>query len=224
MIANDNHSHSDDQDHTPSEIPSHQPTSTKPYANDDDEVDSDDELFAELEKDDDDLLSDLRERRIEEIRNQIQKAKDEAIESHGTYDTLRNEKDVLDVSTSTKLCIAHFAHRDFRRCQIMDRHLSQLAQQHRKTRFIKIYVEDCPFLVERLKIQMLPCVISFVDGVTVDRLIGFEELGNNDNFPTSALEKRLAKSKVISLQEAPAQRKTIYGFSDKGDEDSDDDD
>lgn len=32
-------------------------------------------------------------------------------------------------------------------------------------------VEKTPFLVERLKIQMLPCVISFINGVSVDRYV-----------------------------------------------------
>ncbi|KAJ3045581.1 hypothetical protein HDV00_009238 [Rhizophlyctis rosea] len=216
-----------DRNHLEDEAPSSKGSASRRNDYDDDDDDDDDAIFAELEKDDDDLLSDLRERRIEEIRTQIQKAKEEATLFHGTYDTLRNEKDVLQVTTTTKLCIVHFAHRDFRRCQIMDRHLSQLAQTHRKTRFCKIYVEDCPFLVERLKVQILPCVISFVDGVTADRLIGFEELGNNDSFPTSSLEKRLAKgSKVISLESDEAhsrQRKTIYGFADKDDSSDDDD-
>jgi thioredoxin-like negative regulator of GroEL len=53
-------------------------------------------------------------------------------------------------------------------------------------------VEKAPFLVERLKITVLPCVISFNKGISVDRIVGFEELGNTDNFATAALEFRLA--------------------------------
>ena len=53
---------------------------------------------------------------------------------HGTYDTVRNEKDVLQITTTTKLCIVHFAHKDFRRCQIMDKHLSV-----RRKKFLTTY-------------------------------------------------------------------------------------
>jgi thioredoxin-like negative regulator of GroEL len=45
----------------------------------------------------------------------------------------------------------------------------RLAKKHRFTKFVKVNVDKCPFLVERLKIRVLPCLISFVDGVTVDR-------------------------------------------------------
>ena len=67
-------------------------------------------------------------------------------------------------------------------------------------------------MVERLEVKVLPCVICFVHGVTKDRyvciyvtrlivsnsirLIGFEELGNDDSFTTSALELRLSQSGV----------------------------
>jgi hypothetical protein len=60
-------------------------------------------------------------------------------------------------------------------------------------------VEKAPFFVEKLQIRMLPCIISFIDGVSVDRLVGFEELGNTDNFPTSVLEKWLGKSSEFLL-------------------------
>jgi hypothetical protein len=38
---------------------------------------------------------------------------------------------------------------------------------------------------------MLPTIISFIDGIAVDRVIGFEELGGNDEFPTLILTRRL---------------------------------
>ena len=65
----------------------------------------------------------------------------------------------------------------------------------------------------RLKIQILPCVVCFIDGIAIDRqdftlpretvlhitydvrhrLVGFDELGMSDTFKTSVLEDRLAK-------------------------------
>jgi hypothetical protein len=73
-----------------------------------------------------------------------------------------------------------------------------LAKKHLDTRFLKINVENAPFLVTKLKVQVLPCVIAFIDGVTVDRIIGFEGLGYApDNFTTKDLEARLLSSGVI---------------------------
>jgi hypothetical protein len=46
-------------------------------------------------------------------------------------------------------------------------------------------------------VRVLPCVISFVDGVSVDRILGFEGLGNGDWFTTRDLESRLLRTGVL---------------------------
>jgi len=43
--------------------------------------------------------------------------------NHGTYEIMPNEKAVLDITTKTKNVVVHFFHKEFRRCQIMDKHL-----------------------------------------------------------------------------------------------------
>jgi hypothetical protein len=54
-----------------------------------------------------------------------------------------------------------------------------------------------PFLVTKLKIKILPCVIAFVEGISVDRVIGFDGLGHSeDNFTTGDLEQRLLKAGI----------------------------
>lgn len=84
----------------------------------------------------------------------------------------------------------------------------KLAPKYFGTRFLRVFVENVPWLVEKLAIQVLPCVVCFMDGVTKDRfvprcrspmphylclrrLVGFEELGNNDEFETATMEWRL---------------------------------
>lgn len=64
-------------------------------------------------------------------------------------------------------------------------------------------VENAPFLVTKLKIQVLPCVLAFIDGVSVDRIVGFEGLGYMpDNFTTQDLEARLLASGVVQRAKA----------------------
>jgi thioredoxin-like negative regulator of GroEL len=64
---------------------------------------------------------------------------------------------------------------------------------------LKINVDNCPFLVTRLGIQVLPCVLAFIDGVGADRIVGFEGLGRSpDNFATRDLEARLIRAEVFS--------------------------
>ena len=44
---------------------------------------------------------------------------------------------------------------------------------------------------------MLPTIILFVNGVAVDRVVGFDELGGSDEFPTMALIRRLITGGVL---------------------------
>jgi thioredoxin-like negative regulator of GroEL len=63
---------------------------------------------------------------------------------------------------------------------------------------LKLNVENGPFLVTKLKVKVLPCVLAFVNGVSVDRIVGFEGLGYTpDTFTTKDLEARLLSSGVI---------------------------
>jgi len=44
--------------------------------------------------------------------------------------------------------------------------------------------QDAPFITVKLGIKVLPCVVMFKNGVSVDRVVGFEQLGGKDDFPT----------------------------------------
>lgn len=41
---------------------------------------------------------------------------------------------------------------------------------------------------------MLPTIVCFCDGIAIDRVVGFEEVGGNDEFPTVLLTRRLIES------------------------------
>jgi thioredoxin-like negative regulator of GroEL len=70
----------------------------------------------------------------------------------------------MDITTKEKYVVGHFYHKDFRRCKIMDEHLEKLAKKYYDTRFLKIEVQNCPFLVEKLMVKVLPCVIAWTNG------------------------------------------------------------
>ena len=42
---------------------------------------------------------------------------------YGTYDLVQTEKAIMDYTTEIPRVLVHFAHRDFKRCRIMDGHL-----------------------------------------------------------------------------------------------------
>jgi hypothetical protein len=67
-----------------------------------------------------------------------------------------------------------------------------LARKFPATRFIYIEATKAPFLIVKMNIQVLPCLISIVDSLVVDRMVGFDDLGGTDLFTTKQLEERLS--------------------------------
>ena len=47
--------------------------------------------------------------------------------------------------------------------------LQKLAGKYFHTRFIKVFVENVPFLVTKLGVKVLPAIFMFVDGISKDR-------------------------------------------------------
>lgn len=86
-------------------------------------------------------------------------------------------------------------------------------------------MDNCPFLVTKLKVQVLPCVIAFIDGIGVDRIIGFEGLGKSlENFTTWDLEARLIRAGVLSRTKVGEEEERQAKQSSKGNKQVDDDD
>ncbi|KAJ6264758.1 Thioredoxin [Drechslerella dactyloides] len=191
------------------------------------DADSDDEdaLLEELEREQDDDIDGLRERRLQQLHEELSRERDMRSQNQGVYFETTTEKEVMDLTTSRKYSLVHFFHPDFRRCKIMDSHLETLARKHFDTMITKINVENAPFLVEKLKVQVLPCLIAWVDGKSVDRIVGFEgELGNSDSFQTAALENRLLRCGVFQRAKTTENTKNRSIFGETATKRADDED
>jgi hypothetical protein len=166
-------------------------------------VDSDDEgLDDEEEK----IMRDIRERRVAELKNNYQELQENKIKGHGQYREI-TETEFLPNVTTSKFVICHFYHKDFERCKIVDMHLREIAKTHVEAKFLYLNAEKCPFFIQKLQVQVLPTIICFIDGVAVDRVVGFADMGNRDDFPRLALVRRLIRSgamKALNKQEQGA--------------------
>lgn len=89
----------------------------------------------------------------------------------------------------------------------------------------------------RLSIRMLPTILLLDKNIVVDRILGFTDLGNRDDFKTEMLEWRLALKDVIEYDgdkynppehEGPKEKKRTNIIRSRnirgGNNDSDDDD
>lgn len=145
---------------------------------------------------DDPELEKLHADRIASLRKEAEKRQELKKHGHGEYREI-TEGDFLGEVTHSEKAICHFYHREFYRCKIMDKHLKLLAPKHFDTKFLKLDAENAPFFVTKLGIKTLPCVILFRNGIALDRLVGFQELGGKDDFSTKTLESFLLKKGMI---------------------------
>ncbi|KAL4917925.1 thioredoxin-like protein [Aspergillus aurantiobrunneus] len=189
--------------------------------------DDDDALFRALEEEDDTAY---RSHRIEQLNAEFATAQKSGnqrttLVEDSLYPTLKSDQALLDFTTQMQRCVIHFAHPDFARCATMDEHIRELAARHQDVRFARVDVRETPFVVEKLKIRVLPCVIGFTDGLAVERVIGFEGLGTGgsdglEEFSTAILEKRLLGKGILSQTRLNAED---YERSEGHSDDEDDD-
>lgn len=151
-----------------------------------------------MEQMDDDDFESLRRKRMDTIKKAQAQKQDWLATGHGKYYEIANEKEFFDECKKSKQVVCHFYRDSTFRCKIIDKHLAILAPKHLETKFIKINVEKCPFLVERLRIVVLPTLCIAKDGKTTDYIVGFDDLGGKDDFPTEMIEWRLGVATIIN--------------------------
>lgn len=140
--------------------------------------DDPDALFDALEAEDD---SAFREARLTQLSAELAKVRAAGQPNTSTtavelssYATLLDDQALLSFTTSNPRCVVHFFHPDFARCATMDGHLERLSGRHYDARFGRVDVQKCPFVVEKLGVRVLPCVVGFREGVISGRITGFE--------------------------------------------------
>ncbi|KAH8741085.1 thioredoxin fold protein related to phosducin [Cryptosporidium ryanae] len=160
-----------------------------------------DEELRNLEniKNDENELNQIRNRRIEEMKKSHKlKQKYESL-GHGKYDIITEEKEFFEIIKKSENVICHFFRPTTTRCEIFDKHLTKLAENHLEARFIKINAEKAPFICSNLNIRVLPTIALVKNSMLTHRIIGFEELGSNDDFTTLQLEELLEKKGSIEI-------------------------
>ncbi|XP_072040101.1 thioredoxin domain-containing protein 9-like [Amphiura filiformis] len=151
-----------------------------------------------LDRMDEDEMELLRRRRMDALKKNQEKKQTWLAAGHGTYTEIPGEKEFFAECKKSERVVCHFFRRSTWRCEIIDKHLNILAPKHVETRFIKIDAEKCPFLAERLRIVVIPTLALITDGKTKDYVVGFDDIGGKDDFPTAMLEWRLGCGEVIN--------------------------
>ena len=158
-----------------------------------------DKQLAQLETMDEDDFERLREKRKQQmVKHQEERKKNER-NGHGRYMELSDQKEFFSAGQASKQVVCHFYRGATWRCQIVDRHLGDLAPAHLETRFVKIDAEKSPYLVEKLGIVMLPSILCIKDGKIAHTVVGFDEFGGTDDFSSDVLAYVLSQHEVLTF-------------------------
>jgi thiol-disulfide isomerase/thioredoxin len=154
------------------------------------EEDEDDEMFVD---EDDDAFEAFRQARLAEMKRKAAEDQANKAKGHGEYREI-DETDFLPEVTGSEVVLCHFYHAGFESCKVLDMHLNKIAKKYLSFKVIKLNAEKAPFFVPKLAVRVLPTIVIFHKGVAVDRVVGFAELGGNNEFSTRRLEARLGRS------------------------------
>ncbi|CAH8491608.1 unnamed protein product [Dicrocoelium dendriticum] len=158
-----------------------------------------DEQLTRLDHLSEDDLDAIRQRRLQQLKEESKQRSEWLAAGHGVYSELPNERDFFDACKRSAFgLVCHFYRDSTFRCKIVDKHLELLAPKHIECRMIKLNAEKSPFLTQRLNIIVIPTIVLVKDAQVCDRIVGFDELGGHDEFSTAMLEWRLAVGRVIN--------------------------
>jgi|TARA_B100001142_G_C14191585_1_gene600196 hypothetical protein len=158
----------------------------------------DDELHRMNNMDADDLEN-IRRKRLEAMKGAQDKRKAWLAKGHGELRDISDEKEFFSEMKGEDKMVVHF-YRNNWPCKVMDMHLGALSKRHLETKFCRIDAEKSQFLTERLKIWMLPTLACISKEKVLDYVVGFDDLGGTDDFPTEHLRLCLASKNMLTYE------------------------
>lgn len=143
-----------------------------------------------------DDLDDIRSARLAALKASSVERRQNVQRGHGDVETIAQDA-FLKTVCDAKAAVVHFFHDEFDKCKVVDLRMGELASKYLETKFARIDAQRAPFFVEKLQIRVLPTVVFFVNGSSVDQLVGFDGLRTTD------------KGRMVSLK----QMETRFGLS-----------
>lgn len=141
---------------------------------DEEREDSDtDSLTDLLDTIDDEFLAQNRQKRLEELQREFNQVDYSVNQGIGLKDVTK-EHELMNFVTAHDLVIIHFYQENFAKCNIVNSLLAQLAQRHLGPLWLSINVKNAPFLVEKLQIKVLPCIVVYKKANLWGKILGYE--------------------------------------------------
>ncbi|KAL6941489.1 hypothetical protein ACO0RG_002621 [Hanseniaspora osmophila] len=152
-----------------------------------------DAMIEELENEDSDdiFTQQYRESKMQAFYDSLKKIEQNVTSGkYGKVNEIHNENELMHAvlnNKTGKTCIMFFQP-NFLKCMELEQHMQNVASQLYNTVFYKINVADCPFLVSKFKLKVLPfcvCYSSQLDGSKIlSTLVGFPQFDGAEDFTT----------------------------------------
>ena len=150
-------------------------------------------MIEELENEDSDdiFTQQYRESKMQAFYDSLKKIEQNVTSGkYGKVNEIHNENELMHAvlnNKTGKTCIMFFQP-NFLKCMELEQHMQNVASQLYNTVFYKINVADCPFLVSKFKLKVLPfcvCYSSQLDGSKIlSTLVGFPQFDGAEDFTT----------------------------------------
>ena len=154
----------------------------------------------ELDNLEDDDIERIRAKRLLEMKKLQDVRNDWLRNGHGKLNEISSDKDLIEEAKGAKKLVVHFYRNTTMRCKILDEHLKTLSKKHVETKFLKLDVDKCDWIVQRLNIRIIPTLAFVKDGKTEGYMRGFDDVGGVDDFSTEMLEWRLGVADIINYK------------------------
>eukprot|EP01064_Diplonema_japonicum_P017593 TRINITY_DN25781_c0_g1_i1.p1 TRINITY_DN25781_c0_g1~~TRINITY_DN25781_c0_g1_i1.p1 ORF type:complete len:171 (-),score=50.62 TRINITY_DN25781_c0_g1_i1:11-490(-) len=148
-----------------------------------------------MEEDDMEVIRRKRMAQLKKMREQ----KDKWIKKgHGVVQEIETPEQFFKFCKGNERVVVHFYRDATERCKILNAHLDKLAPKHWETLFCKLHAEKVEGMAEKFNVYMLPTLMLVEGGKTNNSIIGFDEFGGRDNFPTKRVAEVLAFNGMIN--------------------------
>ncbi|KAF7726029.1 Allantoicase [Apophysomyces ossiformis] len=185
-----------------------------------------DELDELEDLEDDRILLEYRQKRLEEMKAAASK------EKYGDLTQISKPDFVKEVTEASKECyvVVHLFKDYIPACKLMNRHLADLAQQFKSTKFLKIVSDQC---IPNYPDRNVPTLLVYGEGDLKANLVGAVQFGGM-NMTVQSLRTQLAQYGAVPREEESREKgddrrkKSIYSSKataalSSDDEDSEDD-
>eukprot|EP01059_Diplonema_ambulator_P030691 TRINITY_DN5352_c0_g1_i1.p1 TRINITY_DN5352_c0_g1~~TRINITY_DN5352_c0_g1_i1.p1 ORF type:complete len:231 (+),score=60.91 TRINITY_DN5352_c0_g1_i1:609-1301(+) len=159
------------------------------------EIDSE---INKLENMDEDDLEVIRRKRMNQLRKMKEQKDMWMTKGHGVVQEVENPEQFFKFVKENERVVVHFYRDATERCKILNEHLAKLAPKHWETLFLRVNAEKVEGMAERFNVFMLPTLMLVEGGKTHHSIIGFDEFGGKDVFPTARVSEVLAFHGMIN--------------------------